>query len=156
MTYYDTSFLAKCYLREPGHRIVRAHAEKAGRIACCEMGRVELMSVFHRHFREGRLDQAAFGIVLDQFRADEAAGVWRWLPATPALLDAAARCFADLPPSVYLRAADALHLLCVKTAGLGEIFTNDRHLLAASPFLGVRGRNLLAEAGEFFSGAADP
>lgn len=114
MTYDDTAFLAKCYLREPGHEIVRAHAERAGRIACSEVGRVERMSVFHRHFREGRLDPVAFGIVLEQFRADEAAGVCRWLPATPALFAAAARCFEDVPPSLYLRAADALVVMLLK------------------------------------------
>ena len=143
MIYYDTAFLAKCYLREPGYKIVRAHAEQVGRIACCEVGKVELMSVFHRHWRERRLDVTAFNVVVEQFRADEAAGVWRWLPATSALLAAAARSFEDLAPSVFLRAADALHLQCVKAAGLAEIFTSDRHLLAASSFLGVRGRNLL-------------
>ena len=146
MTYYDTAFLAKCYLREPGHEIVRAHAGRVGRIACCAVGRVELMSVFHRHFREGRLDRRQFGIVVEQFRADEAAGIWRWLPVGPALLEEAAGCFGGLSPEVYLRAADALHLMCAKLAGLEEIYTNDRHLLTASGFVGLRGRNLLAEA----------
>ena len=57
-----------------------------------------------------------------------------------------AGCFGELSPEVSLRAADALHLMCAKLAGLEEIFTNDRHRLAASGFVGLRGRNLLAEA----------
>ncbi|MCC5806400.1 MAG: type II toxin-antitoxin system VapC family toxin [Opitutales bacterium] len=148
MTYYDTAFLAKCYLRETGHETVRAHARAAGLIACCEIGRVELMAVFQRHFREGRLDRKAFGIVIEQFNADEAAGIWKWLPVTPFLLDAAARHIVDLPTSVFLRAADAIHLTCALSAGLMEIFTNDRHLLAACPSFGLAGRNLLAEPPE--------
>jgi len=145
VTYYDTAFLAKCYLQEPGHEIVRNHANTCRRICCSEIGRVELMSVFHRHFREGRLDASAFEVVINQFRSDEAAGVWHWLPTTPSLLATAAKSFDALPPTVFLRAADAIHLHCVKAAGLEEVFTSDRHLLAASAFFGVRGRNLLEE-----------
>lgn len=52
MIYYDTAYLAKCYLNEPGSDMVRAHAAEADTIACSELGRAELLAVFHRHRRD--------------------------------------------------------------------------------------------------------
>jgi hypothetical protein len=61
MIYFDTSYLLKCYLAEPGHEAVRALARDQGPVACCTLGRTEWQAGIHRHLREGRLapDQAA-------------------------------------------------------------------------------------------------
>jgi len=143
LTYYDTAYLAKCYLREPGHDVVRAHARRSGVIACCDLGRAELMAVFHRHLREGNLNRREFEIVFRQYHADLAAGIWRWLPVTAELWESVDMHYQKLSPSVFLRAADAIHLACAKKHGFRKIFTNDRHLLAASKAFGVIGHNLL-------------
>jgi predicted nucleic acid-binding protein len=144
LIYYDTAYLAKCYLREPGHGIVRAHARKAGVIACCDLGRAELMAVFHRNLREENLSRLEFEIVCRQYQADLAAGVWRWLPVNAELWESVDRHYQELAPSIFLRAADAIHLACAKKHGFQEIFTNDPHLLAASKAFGVTGLNLLS------------
>jgi predicted nucleic acid-binding protein len=37
-----------------------------------------------------------------------------------------------MPRTVFLRAADALHLTCAQEHGVPEIYTNDRHMVAAA------------------------
>lgn len=130
-------------MREPGSDIVREHAAAAGRIACCETGKVELAAVFHRHFREKRLNAHQYGVVMRQFACDMDHGLWVWLPLSPAILAAAQKRYGDLPSKFFLRAADALHLSCAAANGFTEVFTNDRHMLAACTAFGLEGRNLL-------------
>ena len=143
MTYYDTAYLAKCYLREPGSARVRAHATEAGRIACCELGQVELAGVFHRHLREGRLTPAEYGVLLRQFQSDQDLGIWEWLPVDALTLLEARRRFHKLSPRFFLRSADAIHLASALLHGFREVYSNDRHLLAACPVFDILGRNLL-------------
>jgi len=58
--------------------------------------------------------------------------LWTWLPLTSALAAKTVAAFARLPRPVFLRSADALHLICAQEHGLPEIYTNDRHLSAAA------------------------
>ena len=136
--------MAKCYLREPGSEQVREHAREAGRIACCDIGKVELAAVFHRHLREKRLNARQYGVVMRQFASDLDQGVWTWLPLTSPILALAQKRYDDLSAKVFLRAADAMHLSCAAENGFDEIFTNDRHMLAACAAFGLDGRNLIA------------
>jgi predicted nucleic acid-binding protein len=39
-----------------------------------------------------------------------------------------------------LRAGDAIHIVSAVEAGFNEIWTNDRHLLAAAAHFGLKGR----------------
>ena len=143
MTYYDTAYLAKCYLPEPGHLVVREHAETAGAIACSDLGRAELAAVFHRHHREGRLDRQAFDTVFEQFEADLEAGIWHWVPFDAPIQNAVVEAFRALLPSVFLRSADAIHLVSARRLGCLEVFTSDRQMLRACEAFGLNGRNLL-------------
>jgi len=54
----------------------------------------------------------------------------------------AAALFARLPRSVFLRAADALHLTCAREHGLHEIYTNDRHMSVAARYFRLRVRSV--------------
>lgn len=143
MIYFDTAYLAKCYLNEPGAKNVRALAEASPVIACCQSGEVELTAVFHRHLRERKLKPREFQVAVSQFLADQIAGVWTWLPVTRDLLAESSRAFHSLKPSVFVRAADAIHLTCARRNGLREIYTNDRHMLAACEAFQIEGRNIL-------------
>ena len=120
MIYFDTAYLAKCYLNEPGSEEVRATAAAEGVVACSGYGRIELMSVFHRNLREGKITRAEWNLILRQFELDESSHLWTWLPVTPGLIENAAQRFKELSASVYLRAADALHLACAAEHGFAR------------------------------------
>jgi predicted nucleic acid-binding protein len=68
--------------------------------------------------------------------------VWTELPVTSALVEAQVHRMATLPRTVFLRAADALHLTCAAEAGLREVYSSDLHLVAAAPHFGLRGVTL--------------
>jgi predicted nucleic acid-binding protein len=143
MIYFDSAYLAKCYLAEPGHREVRALAERAGPIKSAEWARIEVAAVFHRHLREGRFnakDQREFNL---QFTQDSLDGVVSFIPVSPALLAITQSAYLSLPPALFLRSADCLHLCAAVEAGFKEIHSNDRHLLAAAAHFGLRGIDVI-------------
>lgn len=47
---------------------------------------------------------------------------------------------ARLPKTVPLRAGDAIHIVSAIESGFDEIWTSDRHLLAAAAHFGLKGR----------------
>lgn len=132
MTYFDSAYIAKFYLDEPDSEAVRRLAESLGEVRCAVIGRIEVAAVFHRKFREGAFDARALREVMAQFEDDCGQTLWTWLPLTAALAAKAAEAFARVPRPVFLRAADALHLVCAVEHGLAEVYTNDRHMLAAA------------------------
>jgi predicted nucleic acid-binding protein len=146
MTYFDTAYIAKCYLPEPGSEQVQELARSAENGLCCsEWGRIELCSVFHRHLQEGRIDRGNLKDILSVFHADEAAGVWTWFPVGSSLLRSVADTFIEMPDNLFLRAGDALHLRSAAAYGLNKIYTSDRHLLAAADRFGIIGMNILEQ-----------
>ena len=138
MIYFDSCYLAKLYLMESDSPRVRARAEASDGLACCATGRGEVVATFHRHFRERRLTQREFRLLAAQVEADLEGGLWSALPVTSSLVEAQARRMATLPASVFLRAADALHLACAAEAELREVYSSDRHLVAAASHFGLR------------------
>ncbi len=137
MTYFDACYLAKLYLLEPDSPAVRARAAALGDVVCCAIGWGEIVATLHRHFRDERLTVREFRVLTAQVEADVRLGLWTPLPVTSGLVEAQTRRMAGLPRQVFLRAADALHLTCAAEAGLKEIFSNDRHLVAAAPHFGL-------------------
>ena len=143
MMYFDTAYLAKCYLNEHGSKKVRDLAVSGGRIACCEFGRIELAATFHRNLRQATISSAEFRLIWKQFDLDEGSRLWNWLPVNPELLADVTKRFRKLAPSVYLRSADALHLACAAEHGFREIHSNDAHLLAAAKAFRIKGVNVV-------------
>ena len=139
MIYFDSSYIAKFYLDEPDSNAVRVRAEAEGEVCCSVLGRAEVVSVFHRKWREKTRTKPEFSILLDQFEADCVADLWTWLPSSSAVVRAVVAKFRSLPDTTFLRSADAIHLATAAESGLPSIFSKDRHLLAAAPHFGLIG-----------------
>lgn len=144
MIYWDTSYLAKLYVREVGtEQVLQTFAHQGG-FVCCEHGRLELMTAFKRHQRERLLSAAELRVLWTRHEQDLANGLIRYLPLPSALIEHTCRTVFLLPSSVFLRTADALHLACAADAGLKEIYSHDRHLLAAAPHFGLKGLDIIS------------
>ena len=146
MIYIDTSYITKCYVGEVGSAEVLALLAGRADLVCSAHGRLEVVASFKRIQREKRLDLRALKQVLKQFEADELAGHWHWLPVSSELITLACKRVAEMPPSTFLRAADALHLTAAQEAGCREIYSHDRHLLAAAPLFGLTARDVIPAA----------
>lgn len=143
MIYLDSSYLVRLYLRQPGSAELEAWIKDRNDWVCCLHGRLEVVSALKRQQREGHIDDRGLRAALRQVDSDENSTLLRWLPVTGELMQSACERLASLPPTVYLRAADALHLACAKDAGLKEIHSHDRHLLAAAPHFGLKGVDVI-------------
>lgn len=143
MIYFDSTYLAKCYLPELGHGEVRALALKASSLQSVALAKTEVASVFHRHLREGRLRASEVAEHMQQFSQDCADGIIAFVPLTSELLETAYSAYKTLPANYFLRSADCLHLCAAAEAGFKEIYSNDRHLLSAAPHFGLRGVNVI-------------
>ena len=137
MIFCDTSTVAKLYVPETESVAVRRRLESEEIVYVSELVRAELMAVFHRRLREEKWTRADFSAAVRQFTADDIGGFWTWLPLDGTIATAAARIFASLPETVFLRTADCLHLVTAVQHNLPEIFTHDKHQIAASQALGI-------------------
>lgn len=143
MIYFDTAYLLKCYVKEPGWEKVRELAREHEKVSCSVYGRMELHAALHRKHREDGLSRLQLETIFRQVDLDESQELWNWLPLTEAVIDAVTSTLRALPGSVYLRTADALHLATASTNRFREIYSNDTHLLAAASCFEIAGRNIL-------------
>jgi predicted nucleic acid-binding protein len=142
MIFFDTSYLIRLYLDEPGATAIRALA-KVQPIAASWHAQAELLCTFHWAYREGRLDYEGYQAQRSQFYNDQAADAFKWLPISASTLSHLDLMLADAPATSFLRAADALHLACAAEHGFQEVYSNDRHFLAAAPLFGLKGINII-------------
>ncbi len=143
MTYWDTSYAAKIYLREPGTDTVLQALAAEGGFVCSEHGKLELMATFKRNQREGIISAAQLKMIWARHEQDLDDGLIRYLPLSSDLIRQACATLATLPPKTFLRAADALHLACAADAGLKQIYSHDRHLLTAAPHFRLKGIDII-------------
>jgi uncharacterized protein with PIN domain len=80
MMYWDTSYITKIYLREPGTDAVLQALADEGSFVCSEHGRLELMATFKRNQREGTLSAAQLKMVWTKHEQDVADGLIQYLP----------------------------------------------------------------------------
>jgi predicted nucleic acid-binding protein len=140
---FDSTYVGRLYLDEHGSSEVRQLAAAEVEVASSVIALAEVASILHRKLREGAISPETHRELAAQFDDDVAEGVCCWLPVTTGFLSQVRLEFAALPPTVYLRAADALHLLCAREAGFSEVYTNDRHMLAAATHFGLQGVNVI-------------
>ena len=138
MSYLDSGYIAKFYVDEPDSPSVRRLTEALGEVHCAALGRAEVAAAIHRKLREGAFGEAAFRGVIAQFEDDCSRGLWMWIPVTAAALTATVAVIRRVPKSVFLRAADAIHLACARESGFTEVYTGDRHMTVAAPHFRVR------------------
>lgn len=139
--YFDSALLAKFYLNESGRDAVREIATKAGIVVTSAVAVAEVSAAFHRKLREDAVGPDVFKALHGQFQYDLENGLWRLIAPTEALLEQVRVLFGRLDRSVFLRSLDALHLVTAKAEGFKRIYSNDRHMLAASGALGLEGIN---------------
>jgi len=140
--YFDTAYIAKCYLNEPDGKKVRALARRASGLASSAWCLAELACVLHRHVREGAIRKEQAVEVRRLFLDHVHNQVWTLFPVSNGLLHAAESLVADLPPTAHLRAGDAVHLVTAQKTGFAEIWSSDRHLLAAARYFGLEGKSV--------------
>ena len=133
----DTSALAKFYVPESESPAIRRLLESADGVCASELARPELMAVFHRRLREGTWSRAQFLAVVRQFQHDDIAGFWTWFSTDSEILRAAAEAFGTLPPTVFLRSSDCIHLVTALRNGFSDFLTFDNHQTRAAFALGL-------------------
>jgi predicted nucleic acid-binding protein len=142
LIYLDSACLVRLYFEDAGYERVRNLAA-SNAVACAQHGRAEVISVFHRKLRERAISARLYEITLQEFLNEIRGGAFRWLPLSERVLERAELVYARLPATIFLRAADALHLSTASENGFREIHSNDAKLLRAAPHFGLRGLNVI-------------
>jgi predicted nucleic acid-binding protein len=129
------------YFEDAGYERVR-HLVASDSVACAQHGRTEVISAFHRKLRERAISARLYQIMLREFLNEVRGGAFKWLPLSENAFERAELVYARLPATIFLRAADALHLSTASENGFREIHSNDAKLLSAAPHFGLRGLNV--------------
>lgn len=139
--YLDTAYVAKCYLNEPDSDAVRALVQGVTGLTSSALCRAEMACVLHRHVRESNLTKRQAARLHALFLGDVRRGIWFLQPVSSDILLQVEASVMALRKEVPIRAADAVHLVSARSAGFRDIWTNDRHMLAAARRFGLRGRS---------------
>jgi predicted nucleic acid-binding protein len=142
LIYLDSTCLVRLYFEDAGYERVR-HLAASDFVACAQHGRAEVISAFHRKLRERAIGARLYEITLQEFLKETHGGAFRWLPLSERVFERAEVVYARLPATIFLRAADALHLSTASENGFREIHSNDAKLLSAAPHFGLRGLNVI-------------
>ena len=102
----------------------------------------EMACLAHRKVRKHPANRLDAEIRQNLFLDDLNSGVITPVPVTERLLRRVETAARALPDACYLRTCDALHLVTAAGLGLVEVWTNDRHMLAAKPHFGLLGRSV--------------
>ena len=69
--------------------------------------------------------------------------MWNLIPVSEALLRRTSALMVSAPADLFfIRAGDAVHLATAHDIGEREVWTNDRHMLAAASYFGLTGRSV--------------
>jgi uncharacterized protein len=140
--YFDTSYIAKFYFNEPESRQVRELVRRADIIRSSLWASAELHAILHRRLREGALPPSDARDLARLFSEHIQDGLWNLVPVSEALLKRTSARILSAPADLFLRTADAVHLTTAQDIGELEVWTNDRHMLAAAAHFGLTGRSV--------------
>ena len=140
--YFDTSYIAKFYFNEPDSPRIRELVRKADIIHSSLWAFAEFHAVLHRRLREGAYSLKEVRLMTLRFSEHVAAGLWNLIPVNEALLRRTSTLMVAGPRDLFLRTADAVHLTTAQEIGEREVWTNDRHMLAAAAYFGLAGRSV--------------
>jgi hypothetical protein len=77
---------------------------------------------------------------MGQVRAHIEAGAFRWLAQDSEIFLRIRHVYQKLPATVFLRAADTIHLATAAESEFRIVYSNDAHLLGAAKYFGIEGR----------------
>jgi uncharacterized protein len=140
--YLDTSYIAKFYFNEPDSSRVRELVRTADNIYSSVWAFAEFHSVLHRRLREGVSSPKDARDLAARFSEHAESGLWNFIPVKEALLRRTSALVISAPREIFLRTADAVHLVTAQELGEREVWTNDRHMLAAASYFGLAGRSV--------------
>jgi len=141
--YFDTSYLYRIYSAEPGHEALKALLVETAEVVSAWHARAEFASILLRKRREGKDTPAFLDSLSAQFHQDQRDGLLRFLALSEPVMLRLETTFRHVPENTFLRAADALHLACAAENGFAEVYSNDRHFLAAAPLFGLKPINVI-------------
>jgi len=140
--YLDTCYIAKFYFNEPESPRVRELVRAADIIYSSLWALAEFHGVIHRRLREGSSTPLDARELSNRFSEHIQGGLWKLIPVNEALLRRTCALMVSAPPDLFLRTADAVHLATARELGEREVWTNDRHMLAAASYFGLTGRRV--------------
>lgn len=140
--YFDTSYIAKFYFNEPESLRVRELVRKADAIYSSLWASAEFHAVIHRRLREGSSTVADARDLASLFAEHIEQGLWNLMPVHEALLRRTSALMISAPRDLFIRTADAVHLMTAREMGEHDVWTNDRHMLAAAAYFGLTGRSV--------------
>ena len=138
MIYFDTNYILKCYLTEPGSQeATDAFRKNAGNIASSRVSRVEWHAAIRRKLLANDLTPADASRIRAQMDEDEAAGLWTWLPFDEALLDGLAVWLRTTAFAGGVKTLDGIHVESARLAGITQIYSHDAQVKAAAQSFGL-------------------
>jgi predicted nucleic acid-binding protein len=140
--YLDSAYIAKYYVNEPDSPAIRDLVERAPLVYSSTWALAEVLCTFHRKIRESSAMAHVVPELSRVFLDHVDEGLWNLIPVGEPLLRRAGSAALSSPPDVFLRAGDAVHLTTAKELGEKEVWTSDRHMLAAAPRFGLTGRSV--------------
>jgi uncharacterized protein len=140
--YLDTCYIAKFYFNEPESPQVRELVRTAHLIHSSLWTLAEFHCVIHRRVREGLATPLEARELSTRFSEHIQEGLWKLIPVNEALLRRTSALIVSAPPELFLRTADAVHLATAHEVGEREVWTNDRHMLAAASYFGLTARSV--------------
>jgi predicted nucleic acid-binding protein len=140
--YFDSAYLAKCYLKDPESNKVRELVKRVQQVYSSALCIAEVSCALHRSVRERMITRDEASHLRATFLLDVSTGTMKMIPVTDIILRTVEATVARMPDTVFLRASDAVHLASAQLEGFAEIWTNDRHMLKAAPHFGLTGRSI--------------